>query len=152
MASTTFFYALIIVGGLIAFFLFLNKGQTCASCSENFTQKQTQKSVVSSKEAEYRKNKRKELGLYHDYVPAVSSDDKVVDVVSTYSEPWPGYNKLSLYSPKVSPPNTEGYPYMNSPYDQVMDGCSSRCSDKKCQAGCVFHTLAETLPPIHQIS
>ena len=148
VSSNTFFYAFIIVGALVIFFLFLRRGETCVSCSENFTQKQTLESGASFKEAEYRKNKRRNLGHYHDYVPAIETDDIIQYVGSTYSQPWPGYDKLSLYSPKVSPPNLDNYPYMNSPYDQVMDPCSLGCSDKKCQVGCAFHALAETLSPI----
>ena len=140
--SNTFFYALIIVGGLIAFFLFLRRGETCASCSENFAQKPS-----LSKESEYRKMKRKELGLYHVYVPAAKTDG-TFGPVNTHNQPWPGYDKYSLYSTMVSPPNTDNYPYMDSPYNQVMNLCSSGCSDKKCLSECVLHTLAETLPPI----
>ncbi len=160
VASNTFFYALIIVGGLIALFLFLRRGQTCTGCSENFSQKlqhPTQKSMASSEEAEYRQKKREELGLYHDYIPTVNSDDEFdgsEDIVfagtGTRNEPWPGYNQYSLYSPMVNPPNTKNYPYMNSPYNQEMDGCAMGCFDKKCLSGCVFHALAETLPPIQQ--
>ncbi len=155
MASNTFFYALIIVGCLVALFLFLRRGQTCTGCSENFAQKlryPTQKSIASSEEAEYRKKKRKELGLYHDYIPAARTDSESNDFVSTgiRNEPWPGYDRYSLYSTMVNPPNTDNYPYMDSPYNQEMDGCAMGCSNKKCLAGCVFHALAETLPPIQQ--
>ena len=136
MASNTFFYALIIVGCLVALFLFLRRGQTCTGCSENFAQKlqhPTQKSIASSEEAEYRKKKRKELGLYHDYIPAArtdseSNDSEVIGFASTRNEPWPGYYQYSLYSTMVNPPNTDNYPYMHSPYNQEMDGCSPGCS------------------------
>ena len=133
MASETFFNCIIILSGLIVLFLFLRRGQTCASC-ENFTQK-----LPLSKESEYRKKKRKELGGYHNHVP---------DFVNTYNQPWPGYDKYSLYSTMVSPPNINNYPYMDSPYNQVMNTCASGCSNKKCLEECVLHTLAETLHPI----
>ena len=150
MASNTFFYALIIVGVLAAFFLFLRRGETCVSCSENFTQLPPNQKL--NKEAEYRRKRRQELGHYSKYVPAIISEGESNRQLSfnfNYpTEPWPGYNKLSLYSQKVSPPNLDNYPYMNSPYNQVMTPCSMGCSDKTCVSDCVLHTLAETLPPI----
>jgi hypothetical protein len=144
VSSNTFFYALIIVAGLVVLFLFLKRGQTCTSCSEGFKQKSQQ----SIKESEYRREKRNKSGAYHDYVPATETNNKHYDFKSDYSQPWPGYNKYSLYSPHVSPPNTDNYPYMDSPYNQVMTPCAMGCTDKKCLSGCVFHALAETLAPV----
>lgn len=90
------------------------------------------------------------MGTYHKYVPAVVSEGENTHHLSfgPPTEPWSGYNKLSLYSQKVIPPNTEGYPYMDSPYNQMMNTCSMGCSDKECLSDCVFNTLAATLPPV----
>jgi len=143
--NSTFFYALIIVAGLVSLFLFLRRGKTCAGCSEGFKQK-SQKSI---KESEYRRKKRKESGVYHDYVPAIETNNKHYGFFkSDYSPPWPGYNKYSLYSPHVSPPNTDNYPYTDSPYNQIMNPCAMGCTDKKCLSDCVFRALAESLAPI----
>jgi hypothetical protein len=149
MAGNTFFYALIIVGVLIALFLFLRRGETCGSCSENFTQKLSfpiQEDFGMDKEAEYRRKKRRKMGTYHKYVPAIVSEGESNHHLSfdPPTEPWPGYNKLSLYSQKVIPPNLDNYPYMNSPYNQVMNSCAMGCSDKECLSDCVLHTL----PPV----
>jgi len=152
VSSNTFFYALIIVGALIAFFLFFRRGETCGNCSENFTQKlPSLQSVVIDKEAKYRRKKRQKLGHYHKYVPAIVSEGESNHHLSfgPPTEPWPGYNQLSLYSQKVSPPNLDNYPYMNSPYNQVMNPCSMSCSDKECLSDCVFQALGATLPSVH---
>ena len=147
--NETFFYALIIVAGLIVLFLFLKRGQTCAGCSESFKQKSQRPSQQSIKESEYRRKTRKELGIYHNYIPNIEPNSNHYGFFkSDYSSPWPGYNKYSLYSPHVSPPNTDNYPYMDSPYNQVMTPCAMGCTDKKCLSGCVFRSLAESLTPV----
>nr|QBK86150.1 MAG: hypothetical protein LCMAC101_07450 [Marseillevirus LCMAC101] len=153
MVSNTFFYALIILSGLVVLFVFLRKGQTCTGCSEGFHQ--LTKATQPSKEAEYRKKKRKELGLKYNYGPASMTDGKVRKFVGTH-QPWPGYDKYSLYSTMVSPRNTDNYPYMDTPYNEIMRSCVPSCyssdqdqdQSKRCLKGCVFLALAETLPPV----
>ena len=148
MVANTFFYALIIVAGLIILFVFLKRGQSCVGCSENF-----QQAPRLSKEAEYRKKKRQELNPQRNYDrdPDPESPGKVRNFVSNHYPVWKGYDKYSLYSTMVSPPNINNYPYMNSPYDQLISNCSSQCRGEhqtKCLMECTLHALDMTLPPI----